>query len=481
MIKKTLPILPSLAALLLLANSPLMALQTTWLGDHQDLWNDDSLWTAGRPTATSEAHFNDFDGLVSINFNQGYGTDNPLGIRNAGALTKTGEGFTRIGAVNDKIVGVLRLHGLSTTIGDESVTLLIGNFGTDGVFQINGPSTRPLELELTVTGVMHADRSIILNAPVTGNGGIIKTGSSSLQFFPINSTVFRSNTYTGGFTLREGVVRFADSGTANENPFGAGTLTLENGTVQSYNDGTLTRTLWNPIVLAGTIQLGSADTAANNADFITDASNSQTTTLTADSTLTLHNTTTWKQAISGDFELAKAGAGTLILEGENTYSGATSVEAGAFHVSGSLDNAQVTVADGGAFSLLEEGILRFQITSATEADRFTLESGGNALFDGTLDLAFGQATENATWQLFDGTAAGDFTNLEAITLSGAFEGALSLTGLNLWEGTLGDSTFVFQTDTGLLSVTTIPEPGTLSALLLGMAILGAVRFGKTQS
>jgi subtilase-type serine protease len=55
---------------------------------------------------------------------------------------------------------------------------------------------------------------------------------------------------------------------------------------------------------------------------------------------------TWRNDISGHGGLTKQGIGTLVLTGNNTYSGPTLVNQGRLAINGSLQSA-VTVNDGG--------------------------------------------------------------------------------------------------------------------------------------
>ena len=59
------------------------------------------------------------------------------------------------------------------------------------------------------------------------------------------------------------------------------------------------------------------------------------------------NTRTLPEAIAGDGGLAKAGAGTLVLTGNNVYTGATTVSAGVLRVNGTQTASAITVQNGG--------------------------------------------------------------------------------------------------------------------------------------
>jgi autotransporter-associated beta strand protein len=58
------------------------------------------------------------------------------------------------------------------------------------------------------------------------------------------------------------------------------------------------------------------------------------------------DTLTVSGAVSGAFDLTKTGAGTLVMDGINGYTGTTNVAAGVLAVTGSLNDTAVTVATG---------------------------------------------------------------------------------------------------------------------------------------
>ena len=60
-----------------------------------------------------------------------------------------------------------------------------------------------------------------------------------------------------------------------------------------------------------------------------------------------NTSTTFSGTISGTGGLTKIGAGTLVLTGNNPYSGATAVNGGRLTVNGAIPNSTLTV-DGGA-------------------------------------------------------------------------------------------------------------------------------------
>lgn len=89
-----------------------------------------------------------------------------------------------------------------------------------------------------------------------------------------------------------------------------------------------------------------------------------------------------------------------------------------------------------------------------------LTFGGNLTYNGLLDLSFGFVPQvNSTFTLFDvaGTQSGDFADV--VIRNAGFEGS-------------------FDADTGVFTLTAIPEPSTV--LLLAMALVGGLHFRRRK-
>ncbi|MCB1133692.1 MAG: autotransporter-associated beta strand repeat-containing protein, partial [Verrucomicrobiae bacterium] len=155
---------------------------------------------------------------------------------------------------------------------------------------------------------------------------VVKTGTGRW-------TISGTNTHTGKTTLQEGILAFG-----NNNAFGNSTLDLWGGTIQS-SDATA-RTISNAVTVSGDTTFGGTGdllfTGAVAAG-------------TFPKTFIVQNARTeFSGVISGSGPRTKAGAGTLVLSGSNTYTGPTTVSAGTLRVDGSLAAASaVTVESGG--------------------------------------------------------------------------------------------------------------------------------------
>jgi len=277
----------------------------------------------------------------------------------------------------------LELHGIPRTINDQEVTLLIGNFGAQ-VPVLFSTANISFQLRLHNSGVIHTTSENLTNIAIAivddgSNRSVTKTGSGTLQLGAqgVNST------FGGGFTLAEGIVEWTNSGTQAANPFGLGALTLQGGTIRSTSH-TSARTIITSVALDGGAAFGwNGDT--NNASITVSAGDGTlATTMLADSTLTVHNTTTWSQGISGDYRLTKEGDGRLTLSGNNSFQALTVRGGGDVTISSTDAFPALPPSAGGVMGdhiVLDGGTLRFSGIGTTLSSRrgITLTPQGGTL------------------------------------------------------------------------------------------------------
>ena len=259
----------------------------------------------------------------------------------AGALQ---DGGTRSLALTVNGAGVLTLTGTNTFSGPTTVSngasLQLGNGSTS-----NGSLT-------TTSGVSLGDNALLTIAnpsdqtfdrAISGTGSVTKQGAGTLIFSGNNS-------YTGGTTLVAGKLSVG-----SDNNLGAATapIAFSGGAIQVT--GTTLSSFGSHTINWGTFT-GGLD-IANAA-----------------------NTFTIGDEIGGSGSLTKSGAGTLVLSGDNSYSGGTTVTQGELSVTGTLASA-VGVLGG---TLSGTGTLTtVTLTSGTlspgTGDVGTLNTGGLAL------------------------------------------------------------------------------------------------------
>jgi fibronectin-binding autotransporter adhesin len=174
------------------------------------------------------------------------------------------------------------------------------------------------------------DPDLQMNGVISGSGGIIKTGPGTLKFQNA------ANTFTGQLEVREGVVRFA---TANALVGTGGTLPTVLVSGGTFNVQSSNQTVGAVTVTKGTLMNTSSTGIVTSSSYtfnVAGGDAAAATAVLADS--------------GGPSPVVKNGLGTATLTGTNTYTGATTVNAGllVFGTSGSYSNTNITVAANAA-------------------------------------------------------------------------------------------------------------------------------------
>ena len=323
--------------------------------------------------------------------------------------------------------------------------------------------------------------SLVVSGKTTFTANVIKTGAGALT---VSGAM---NSGTGGFTLTGGTLNANSNGA-----LGTGTFTINAGTtLDNTSAGSLTLTggsnIWNgDFTYTGATQSLNLGTGA-----VTMGANIQATvsgnTLTAAGGITDGAST---------FSLTKAGAGTLVLNGNNTYDGTTTVSAGTLTLGGNNSGAGgVTLAAGAFLNLNSDGALGMGTLTlsggtidspiaargTTNNNLQTWTNGATVVFTGTNTLNLGTGavtlgtdatagtftlTNNATVgapALIVGGAisavAGGTAGAKTLTIAGT--GNTSLTG-NITKGSAASITI---TDT-LPGTATLTLSGAASNILL---------------
>ncbi|MEN9667684.1 MAG: hypothetical protein RLZZ326_4047 [Planctomycetota bacterium] len=293
---------------------------------------------------------------------------------------------------------------------------------------------------VTVSGGTWSN-SGLLALGADGSGTLNVTGGSVT-----NTDGFLGWGVTGVGTATVTSGTWANSGDLNVGVNGTGTLTIDGGLVSV--GGTLSQGSAGTINLnaGGTLQIGTGGTAGGLG----------VSTLVNNGTLVFNRSddSAYYGVVSGSGAVVKQGGGALILRGNNTYSGATTVVAGTLVINGSLANAAVTVGLGGSLDgsgwigglvtvqsggvlspgnspgLLSAGVLDLlagstslmQIvgdgsggagTAGTGYDSLTIATSSGLSYGGSLDLEFGNGTaflDDTFFALFafSGSPAGHF-------------------------------------------------------------------------
>ena len=454
-------------------------------------------------------------GAGNVNFTGALTTGTgALTLGNSGTTTMTGAANTYTGLTTVNSGTLVLNKAADTTALAGNLTVNAGSVRLDANNQIANTSTVTLNNSATVNlngrtetlGQLNTTSatatlalgagSLTLNGPNNSNSnyaGIITGAAGSSLNIAGTGKVYLSGTgsgYAGTTNVTSGTLNVSGSNTV----LGTGAVAVSNGGNLQIQGGL---SLANAVTIngAGTSQNGAIENFAGSntlSGAITVASasriNSAAGTLTLSgniglgaNTLTVGGAgdTTQSAVISGTGGLTKDGAGTLTLNGANTYTGATTVSAGTLRLGADhrlADTTAVTVASGATFdvnsrtetigSLAGAGTVDLGATGSltTGGDNTSTTFSGNLDGAGTLakagtgtltigaDLTFGGALA-----LTAGTLQFDVDNAftGAVTINA---GTLRLSNADLTMGTLnitGNSIIDFAGTASSLNVTNL--------------------------
>jgi fibronectin-binding autotransporter adhesin len=293
-----------------------------------------------------------------------------------------------------------------------------------------------------------------------GSLGLAKLGANTLI---LNA----SNSYTGGTSLQEGVLRL-------DNAFAAGsgqiTQTSSASTLQINTSGTIANNMsvYKVAFLQGATLSGNI--TVNNATF--DVVENETSTISG--------------VIDGTAGVNKTGLGQLTLTGANTYTGATVVNAGILELA-SMGGAAAGAT--GSVSVAESATLLISQSNQVSGSATVTLSGGTIQRGAGVSEVFGNLNLTTDSFLDFGTGAtgtlsfGTYTPSSLLTVQNFLPGNVLTFGTNLTEDIGNAARFSFQGDftsswdgsSSTFTITAIPEPSTYVAAagLLGLLILSA--------
>ena len=358
-------------------------------------------------------------------------------VSGVGGLTKSGSGTLTLSGSNsysgNTTVSAGRLQvATPDALSTGTLALNGGTFSATGTTGLTIPNALSVSADsalghatnngaLTFNGNVDLTggvRTVTLNSPVTlagaiGNGGLTKTGASTL-------TLSASNSIPGGITVASGRLQIANPGA-----LGLGTLALTGGTLCSADSTAYS--IGNPLSISGSFGLGDA---ANNGALTFNGNVDLTGGVRS---LAINSPVTMAGVISNG-GLSKSGSGMLTLNGSNTYTGVTTISQGALNIAGVFALPNWNVPDSLVVS-----------SSATL-------SVANAFADGDIATLIGTGSNfRAGSAIGLDTSAGDRTY--ASMLANSPQGALGLSKL-------GANTLILTASNSYTGATTIAS-GTL--------------------
>ncbi len=213
------------------------------------------------------------------------------------------------GALSDAVFGgTAGTVTLGTPITVHNLTFNTTNYVLSGSTLTLGGANPTIATNATTTTI---------NSIVGGTNGLIKSGTGTLVLAGVN-------TYSGLTVVQSGTLSITNNSALGTAPNVAANFVLANGATLNFNATTINRNF--------TLNGGVVNMTATTGTY------SGSPTLTASTELRLTGAGTFNSSFADSganvLSLTKNGAGTVILGGSNSYSGATLVSAGILRLSG---------------------------------------------------------------------------------------------------------------------------------------------------
>ncbi|WP_020482244.1 beta strand repeat-containing protein [Methylomonas sp. MK1] len=362
-------------------------------------------------------------------------------IADASSLVVNGGTFD-LGANSDTVAGVQLLSGSITGTGTltsnstfdmqaGTVSAVLGgsvglNKTTAGTVTLSGSNTYTGNTQVSAGTLALGAGDVLANtSSLIVNGGSFDLGShndtvAGVQLLSGSITGTGTLTSNSTFDMQAGTVSAVLGGSVGLNKTTAGTVTLS---------GTNTYT-GNTQVSAGTLALGAGDVLANTSSLIVNGGSfdlgshndtvagvqllsgsiTGTGTLTSNSAFDLQAGTV-NANLGGNVGLNKTTSGTVILNGTNSYTGNTLVDAGVLNFTGSNTHSGNFTGNG----TLQFGAGNHQFNTGTNLGT------ANITFSGGTNLVNAGVALTATDAVFSGgttTIAGDYSVSNSTTVSG---------------------------------------------------------------
>ncbi len=226
----------------------------------------------------------------------------------------------------------INFAGAVTLAGTNSLAFTANGFSLPQLNQNSGsPVTlnTPVSLSSMTNIGGSGNGSVNLNGLISGAGGLVKNGAGTLNVINVN------NSFTGG-TIINGGTLFMDINAK----LGTGPVTLNGGTLY----------MWRFYPSNALVVNGGTILSENGFGNIW----SGPVTLNATFNCNVHYKFTCSNTISGSGGITKTSSGPMIISGNNTYTGPTSINGGTLRcdTSASLGGGALSISAGGAKAIL---------------------------------------------------------------------------------------------------------------------------------
>jgi len=260
-------------------------------------------------------------------------------ISGSGSLVKSSTGTNTLSGANSYAGGTTISGGTlvashANALGDAAGAVTVS---TNGVLRVNANMTRTGTVTVN-GGELGSDNGstltnngggFVLTGSYASTGGVVLAGSGGLTVSSPDARLWTQATYSGATTVTSGQLNICGSGGISTNS----AVSIASGATVNLTSflapTNINRTIAG-LTGAGTLHSGGGGTVTVNKASGTD---------------------TFSGVISGGTGLIKAGAGTLVLAGTNTYSGATLVSGGALALHGNSRSAQIIVSAAAVLDL----------------------------------------------------------------------------------------------------------------------------------
>lgn len=346
-------------------------------------------------------------------------------VSGIGSLSQMGTGTLTLGGINSHTGGTSARAGTIAVANDLNLGAAGIGLTLDGGTLLTTAaisSARPITLATNGGTIDNGGFADMFSGPIGGAGALTVAGAGTV-------TLTAENDYAGGTTIAAGTLQIGNGGATGSitgDVVNHGILTFARSNLMLFEDmisgsgamlqagsGTTILTASNSYlggttISAGTLQIGNGGTSGSIAGDI-----DNNTLLIFDRSDTL----TYDGSIGGSGSLLQAGAGTTILTGANSYTGATTISAGTLQIG----NGGTTGSIPG--DVIDDGALVF---NRADAVTFAGTISGSGMLSqiggGTLTLAATNSHSGGTSVLGATLAVSSDLNL------GAANAALNLDG-----------------------------------------------------